>query len=59
MDPIYGQILYMCCISNPVKLKLGQSPKILLVIIPRATGMEIAEHVIGPVRVIPAEPYDG
>jgi len=52
MDPIYGQILYNCCISNPFKMKLGPNLKILLVKIKRATGKKIARHIIRPVKVI-------
>jgi len=52
-DPIYGQISYNCCLSNALKLKLGHSVKILLVEVMRVTGMEIAEHVIRPTKVIP------
>jgi hypothetical protein len=53
-DPIYGQISYNCCLSNAFKLKLGHDPKIFLVEMKRATGKEIAEHVIRPAKVIPA-----
>jgi hypothetical protein len=28
MDPIYGQISYNCCLSNALKFKLGNNPKI-------------------------------
>jgi hypothetical protein len=52
MDPIYGQILFNCCHSNAVKMKLGHHAKIFLVEINRATDMEIAEHIIGPPKVI-------
>ena len=51
-DPIYGQISYNCCISNTFKLKLGHNVKIFLVEVMRATGKEIAEHVIRPRKVI-------
>jgi len=30
-DPIYGQILYNCCLSNAFKLKLGHNMRIFLV----------------------------
>jgi len=53
MDPIYGQISFNCCLSNTLKVKLGHNPKIYLVEIKRATQMEIAEHLIGPTKVIP------
>ena len=52
-DPIYGQILYNCCLSNAFKLKLGHNLKIFVLEIKRATGKEIAEHVIRPTKVIP------
>jgi len=51
-DPIYGQIPYNCCISNAFKLKLRHNVKIFGVEMKRATGKEIAEHVIGPTKVI-------
>ena len=53
-DPIYGQISYNCCLSNAFKLKLGHNVKIIVVEMMRATGKEIAEHVIRPAKVIPA-----
>jgi len=53
-DPIYGQISYKCCLPNAFKLKLGHNPKILLPEMKRATGKEIAEHIIRPAKVIPA-----
>jgi len=51
-DPIYGQILYNCCLSNAFQLKLGHNVKIFVVEMMRATGKEIAEHVIRPTKVI-------
>ena len=51
-DPIYGLILHNCCYSNAFMSKLGQIPKIFLVKMKRASAKEIAEHVIGPVKVI-------
>jgi len=51
-DTIYGQISYNCCLSNAFKLKLGQNVKIFVVEMMRATGKEIAEHIIRPTRVI-------
>jgi hypothetical protein len=53
-DPIYGQILYYCCLSNVFKLKLGHNPTKFSVIMKLATVNEIAEHGIRPVAVIPA-----
>jgi len=53
VDPIYGQISYNCCLSNAFKLKLGHDRKRFLVKIKRATGKEIAKHIIRPVKVIP------
>jgi len=41
-DHIYGQILYNCCLSNALKLKLGHNVKIFVVEMMRATGKEIA-----------------
>jgi len=52
--PIYGQISYNCCLSNAFRLNLGHNVKIFLVEIVRATGKEIAEHVIRPTKVISA-----
>jgi hypothetical protein len=52
-DPIYGQISYNCCLSNAFKLKLGHNLKIFVLEMKRATGKEIAEHVIRPTKVIP------
>jgi len=53
-DPIYGQISYHCCLSNPFKLKLGHNPKIFLVEMKRATAKEIAEQIIRPAKVFPS-----
>jgi len=53
-DSIYGQISYNCCLSNAFKLKLGHNVKIFVVEMMRATGKEIAEHVIRPTKVIHA-----
>jgi hypothetical protein len=52
-DPIYGQILYNCYLSNAFKLKLGYNVKVFLGEMMRATGKEIAEHVIRPTKVNP------
>jgi len=54
MDPIYGQILYNCCLSNAFKLKLGHNVKMVLVEMKQAMGRDIAEHVIRPPKVMPA-----
>jgi len=51
-DPISGPISYNCCLSNAFKLKLGHNVKIFLVEMMRATGKEIAEHIIRPTKVI-------
>jgi len=53
MDPIYGQILYNCCLSKTFKLNSGHNLKIFVSKIKRATEKEIAEHVIRPIKVIP------
>ena len=52
-NPIYGQILYNCCLSNAFKLKLGHNVKIFVVDMMRVTVKEIAEHIIRPTKVIP------
>jgi len=52
-DPRYGHISYNCCLSNAFKLKLGHNVKIFLAEMMRATGKEIAKHVISPTKVIP------
>jgi len=54
MDPISGQILYNCCLSEAFKLKLGHNPKMFLVETNRATQKDIAGHVISLTNVIPA-----
>ena len=59
MDPIYGQIAYNYCLSNAFKLKLGHDSKIFLVEMKRATGKEIAEHVIRPATMIPGSRVKG
>jgi len=51
---LHGQISYHCSLSNAFKLKLGYNLKLFLVDMKAATGKEIAEHVIGPAKVIPA-----
>jgi len=50
---IYSQISYNCCLSNAFKLKPGHNVKIFVVEMMRATGKEIAEHVIRPTKIIP------
>jgi len=52
-DSIYSQILYHCCLSNASTLKLGHNLKIFMLEMKRATGKEIAEHVMRPTKVIP------
>jgi len=52
-DPLYGQISYNCSRSNGFKLKLDHDVKQFLVEVKVATGTDIAEHVIRPVKVIP------
>ena len=52
-DPIYGQILYNCCLSNTFKLKLGHNVNIFVVEMMRATGKEMAKYIIRPTEVIP------
>jgi len=53
-DPLYGQISYNSSLSNAFKLKLGHDVKLFVVDMKAATGKDIAEHVIRPVKVIPA-----
>jgi len=53
MDPMYGQIMYNCWLSNAFKLRLGHNPKIFLVEIKRVRGMDIAEHIMRSAKVIP------
>ena len=53
-DPLYGQISYNSYLSNVFKLKLGHDVKLFLVDMNAATGKDIAEHIIRPVKVIPA-----
>jgi len=53
-DPTYGQILYVCCLSNASKLQLGQNPKRFLIEILTATRKESTKHIIRPTKVIPA-----
>jgi hypothetical protein len=53
-DRLSGQISYNSSLSNGFKLKLGQDVKLFLVEMKPATGKDIAEHVIRPVKVIPA-----
>jgi hypothetical protein len=53
MDPIYGQILYNCCLSIAFKLKFQHNSKIFLVEIKRATEKDIAKDVIRPRTFIP------
>jgi hypothetical protein len=52
-DPIYGQISSNCCLSYSFNLKLGHNVKIFVLGMKRATGKEIAEHVIRPMKEIP------
>ena len=59
MDPIYGQILYNCCLSKAFKLKLGHNPKRILVEIQRSTAKETSEHLIRPTKVNPARRVKG
>jgi hypothetical protein len=53
-DRLSGQISYNSSLSNVFKLKLGYDVKLFLVEMKAATGKDIAEHVIRPVKVIPA-----
>jgi len=51
--PPFGQISYNCSLSNAFKLKLGHDVKLFLVEMKAATGKDIVEQVIRPVKVIP------
>jgi len=53
-DRLSGQISYNSSFSNAFKLKLGHDVKLFLVEMKAATGKDIAEHIIRPVKVIPA-----
>jgi len=53
-DPLYGQISYNSSLSNAFQLELGHDVKLVLVEIKAATGKDFAEHIIRPVKVIPA-----
>jgi len=52
--PLYGQISSKSSLSNAFKLKLGHNVKLCLVEMKAATGKDVAEHVIGLAKVIPA-----
>jgi len=53
-DPLYGQISYNSSLPNAFKLKVGYDLQLFLIEMKAATGKEIAEHVMRPVKVIPA-----
>jgi hypothetical protein len=53
-DRLYGQISYNCSLSNAFKLKLGHNLNPLVVEMKAATAKDITEHIVGPVRRIPA-----
>jgi len=53
-DPLYGQISYNSSLSNAFKLKRGYDVKLLLVEMKAAKGKDITEHIMRPVKVIPA-----
>jgi len=52
-DHLSGQISYNSSLSNAFKLKLGHDVKLFLVEMKEATGKDIAEYIIRPVKVIP------
>jgi len=54
-DLLYGQISYNSSLSNAFKLKLGHNLKLFFVEMKAATGKDIAEHIIRPVKVIPTK----
>jgi hypothetical protein len=51
--PLYDQISYNTSLSNAFKLNQGHNVQLLLVEMKAPTGKAIAEHVIGPAKVIP------
>jgi hypothetical protein len=51
-DPLYGQISFNGFLSNAFKLKLGHNVKLFLVDIKEVTRKNIADHVMGPPKVI-------
>jgi hypothetical protein len=53
-DPLYDHISYNSSRSNAFKLKLGHNANLFSVEMNAATGMDIAEHVMRPAKVIPA-----
>jgi len=53
-DPLYGQISYNSSVSNAFKWKLGHTVNLFLVEMRAATGKDIAEHIMRPMKVIPA-----
>jgi len=56
-DCLSGQISYNSFLSYTFKLKLGHDLKPFLVEMKAAVGKDIVEHVIGPVKVIPASSH--
>jgi hypothetical protein len=53
-DPLYGQMSYNSSLSHAFRLKLGHEVKQFLVEMNTGTGKDIAAHVIGLPKVIPA-----
>jgi len=53
-DHLYRQNSYNSSLSNAFKLKLGHDLKLFLAEMKAATGNNIAEHIIRPVKLIPA-----
>jgi hypothetical protein len=56
-DPLYDQISYDSSLSNAFKLKLGHNVNLFWVEMKAAIGKDIAEHVMRPVKVIPASRF--
>jgi len=52
-DPLYGEISNNRSYSNAFELRLGHNVKQFLVQMKAATGKDIAEQVMRPVKVIP------
>lgn len=52
--PISEKILYNCCHSDAIMLKLEHNSKGFLIEVKTDTGEEIAKEVIRPTKVVPA-----
>jgi hypothetical protein len=52
-DHMDDQILFNCCLSNDFKLQLGHNQKTVVIEKMRATGKEIAKHIIRLIELLP------